>query len=112
MNDRWDRHEDREDLASDGTNCESFDLASVLDERRTAHLTECERELVFVGVIYSEFDAGHPVRERDDDNRDEVNEREVFTDHRPVYPSPISTGLWAIFDPEKKTHKTFQKFTR
>jgi len=59
-----------------------------LNERRDGHencedLAKCERELVFVGVVYPEFDASDPVHERDDDQGDEVNEREVFAhDHQ------------------------------
>ena len=50
-----------------------------------AHLAKCECERVIVGVVYPEFDAGHPVRERDDYHRDKVNEWEIFTHNHPVF---------------------------
>lgn len=58
-----------------------------LNERRDSHenckdLAKCERELILVGFVHPEFDAGHPVQKRDNDHRDEMNEREVFTHNR------------------------------
>jgi len=69
-----------------------------LDERWDGHencedLTKCECELVFIGVVYPEFDAGHPIRERDDDHGDEVNEREVFADDCQDLPEVETIGL-------------------
>jgi len=62
-----------------------------LNERRDGHekckdLAKCERPLIFVGVLYSEFDAGYPVQERNYDYRDEVNERKVFAHNRQDLP--------------------------
>ena len=60
-----------------------------------------ERELVFVRVIYPNFNAGHPVQERDDDYRDEVNEREVFANDCPDTTSFVSPRLLWITRQEK-----------
>lgn len=54
-----------------------------LDDRGYCHekcedLAKRECELVFVGVVHPDFDAGHPVQKWDDDNRDEVDKWEIF----------------------------------
>lgn len=46
-------------------------------------MAERERELVFIGVPHPDFDAGHPIHERDDNYGDEVNEWEIFAHDRP-----------------------------
>lgn len=77
--------------------------------RELAYLAKCECELVFVGVINPEFDAGYPVQERDDDHGDEVNEWEVFAHNCPDVPclsAPIK------FSDAGNTYKVFQKLKR
>jgi hypothetical protein len=76
-----------------------------------AHLAKCERELVFIGVVYPELNAGHPVQERDDDHGDEVNEGEVFAHNRPV-PPYLSALVQGRSSDKTETYKTFQKLKR
>jgi len=56
-------------------------------------LAKCERELVFVGVQHPYFYAGYPVQERDDYDRDEVNEWKVFAHDRQDLPEIKTIGF-------------------
>lgn len=52
---------------------------------------------------HPKFNAGHPVRERNNDHRDEVDEWEIFTHDRPISPH-LSALAWAILESENTRH--------